>query len=58
MVYAVIVAIFAYKIYKQLPHNENGSTTGKKSWAYASMKYPSKDTGNNTSIQDNKDGQE
>lgn len=58
MVYAVIVAVFAYKIYKQLPHDEKGGATDKRSWAYASMKYPAKEAGKDTGIQDNKDGQE
>lgn len=56
MVYAVFVAVFAYKIYHKLPESEIKSTTSKKNWAYASMKYPEKEeTG---AIEDKKEDNE
>lgn len=47
MVYAIIVSVYAYHIYKSLPHDERKSAESRKNWAFASKKLGmdnSKDT--------------
>lgn len=38
MVYAVIVSVYAFKVYKSLPHEERKSAESRKNWAFASKK--------------------
>ena len=38
IIYALIVSIFAYKIYANLPHDERKSAESRKNWAFASKK--------------------
>jgi len=49
IIYAVLVAVFAHKIYLGLPHKKpETNKENKKNWAYASMKYTNSDTGSST----------
>lgn len=47
IIYALIVSVFAYKIYSNLPHSERVSAESKENWKFASKKLE-KDNGNNT----------
>jgi len=52
MIYALIVSIFAYKIYAGLPHDEKKSSESRQNWAFASKKLE-KDSSSNGSTGDN-----
>lgn len=48
LVYALMVSVFAYKIYASLPHDERKSTESRKNWAFASKKLEAHDKDNGT----------
>ena len=55
IIYALIVSIFAYKIYANLPHDERKSAESRKNWAFASKKLEKGNSMDNGSTGENND---
>ncbi len=53
LVYALIVSVFAYKIYANLPHDKGKSTESRNNWAFASKKLEKGNSMDNGSTGEN-----